>query len=115
MFTSCTRGAFVALAIWLMGAATVSAESRMALVIGNSAYQTVSALRNPVNDAKAIADYLKSANFEVTTVQDAVLSDMRQAIGQFADALTGKGPDTVALIYFAGHGLQVDGENYLVP
>jgi hypothetical protein len=98
-----------------MGAATASAESRMALVIGNSAYQTVTTLPNPVNDAKAIAEHLKAAGFEVTTVQDAVQSELRQAIGQFADALTGKGSDTVALVYFAGHGLQVDGENYLVP
>src|SRR5436309_10707 len=115
MFTAGMRGAFVALAIWLAGAATAGAESRLALVIGNSAYQTVPALPNPVNDAKAMAEYLKSAGFEVTTVQDATQSDMRLAIGSFADAVSGKGPEAVALVYYAGHGLQVDGENYLVP
>jgi uncharacterized caspase-like protein len=98
-----------------MGLTAAFAESRMALVIGNSAYQTVSALPNPVNDAKAVTVFLKSAGFEVTTVQDLAQKDMRQVIGQFADALAGKGPDTVALVYYGGHGLQVDGENYLVP
>ena len=81
MFTAGMRGAFVALAIWLAGAATAGAESRLALVIGNSAYQTVPALPNPVNDAKAMGEYLKSAGFEVTTVQDATQGDMRLAIG----------------------------------
>ena len=115
MFTAGMRGAFVALAIWLAGAATAGAESRLALVIGNSAYQTVPALPNPVNDAKAMGEYLKSAGFEVTTVQDATQGDMRLAIGSFADAVSGKGPEAIALVYYAGHGLQVDGENYLVP
>jgi hypothetical protein len=91
-----------------------SAENRLALVIGNSAYKAVPALPNPANDAKAMTEFLKSAGFEVTSIQDLALSDMRQAISQFADALAGK-PDTVAAVYYAGHGLQVDGENFLVP
>ena len=104
-----------ALTIWLVSAATAGAENRMALVIGNSAYQTVPTLPNPLNDASAISDYLRSAGFQVKTVRNAAQSEMRQAISQFADALASKGPDTVALVYFGGHGLQVDGENYLVP
>ena len=91
------------------------AESRHALVIGNSAYQTVPALPNPANDARAMTDFLKSAGFEVTSISNLTLGDMRQAISQFADTLAGKGPDAVAAIYYAGHGLQVDGENFLVP
>ncbi len=91
-----------------------SAESRLALVIGNSAYKAVPALPNPANDARAMTEFLKSAGFEVTSIQDLTLSDMRQAISQFADSLAGK-PDTVAAVYYAGHGLQVDGENFLVP
>jgi hypothetical protein len=104
----------MALISWA-GLTTAFAESRMALVIGNSAYQTVPALPNPVNDAKAVTAFLNSAGFEVTTVQDLAQKDMRQIIGQFADALAGKGRDVVALVYYGGHGLQIDGENYLVP
>jgi hypothetical protein len=104
----------LALGSWI-SLTTALAESRHALVIGNSAYQTVPALPNPANDAKAITEFLKSAGFEVTTVNNLTLADMRQAISQFADSLAGKGADAVAAIYYAGHGLQVDGENFLVP
>lgn len=91
------------------------AESRMALVIGNSAYLTVSALPNPANDAKAVSELLSSAGFEVVPVADLSLADMRIAIREFTSLVSAKGPDTVALIFFAGHGVQVDGDNYLVP
>jgi Caspase domain len=106
----------VALAIGLMmvGQAAL-AENRVALVIGQSAYRTVPPLPNPANDAKVMAELLGSAGFEVTTASDVSQSEMRKAIGDFADTLTAKGPDTVALIYYAGHGLQVDGENFLLP
>jgi hypothetical protein len=91
------------------------AENRMALVIGNSSYQTVSALPNPANDAKAVSELLKSAGFEVLPAADLGLADMRTAIRDFTALVSAKGPDTVALIFFAGHGVQVDGDNYLVP
>jgi uncharacterized caspase-like protein len=97
------------------GLAQAFAENRVALVIGNSAYKNASALPNPANDAKAMTTFLKSANFDVTEVQDLGQGEMRAAIGQFADTISGKGRDTVALVYYAGHGLQVDGENFLVP
>ena len=114
--SSPSLGICVALALgsWI-SLTTALAESRHALVIGNSAYQTVPALPNPANDAKAITEFLKSAGFEVTSVNNLTLGDMRQAISQFADTLAGKGPDAVAAVYYAGHGLQVDGENFLVP
>ncbi len=98
-----------------IGQGTARAEQRAALVIGNSAYQTVPALTNPTNDARAVGDFLTSAGFEVTTVRDLGQTELRKAIAQFADSIAGKGPDTVALVFYAGHGLQVDGENYLVP
>jgi hypothetical protein len=91
------------------------AENRMALVIGNSAYQAVSVLPNPANDAKAVSELLTSAGFEVVPAADLTLADMRVAIREFTSLVSAKGPDTVALIFFAGHGLQVDGDNYLVP
>lgn len=94
---------------------TASAENRVALVIGQSAYRSVPALPNPANDAKMMTDLLTSAGFEVTAVPDASQTEMRRAIADFIDKLNGKGADTVALVYYAGHGLQVDGENFLLP
>jgi uncharacterized caspase-like protein len=94
---------------------TAAAENRMALIIGNSAYETVTALPNPANDAKAMAELLTAAGFEVISAPNLAQSEMRQAISNFAGIVAGKGPDTVALLFYAGHGLQVDGENFLVP
>jgi uncharacterized caspase-like protein len=91
------------------------AENRVALVIGNSNYSSVAALPNPANDAKAMTNFLTSAGFEVVQAPDLTQSDMRRAIGNFARTAAEKGPDTVVLVFYAGHGLQVDGENFLVP
>jgi uncharacterized caspase-like protein len=108
------RVAAVAASSWL-GVSTALAENRIALVIGNSNYATVTALPNPANDARAMTKFLTSAGFEVVQEPDLMQSDMRRAIGNFANMVAAKGPDTVALVFYAGHGLQVDGENYLVP
>jgi hypothetical protein len=94
---------------------TARAENRVALVIGQSAYRGVPALPNPANDAKRMKELLTSAGFDVTAVPDASQTEMRRAIADFIDKLNSKGPDTVALVYYAGHGLQVDGENFLLP
>jgi len=91
------------------------AESRLALVIGQSAYRSVTPLPNPANDAKAVAQLLTDSGFEVTDVADLSQNDMNREVGDFAAKIASKGPDTVALVFYAGHGLQVDGENYLVP
>ena len=91
------------------------AENRLALVIGNSAYRTASALPNPANDARAVTELLQSAKFEVVTAADLSQDDMRRAIGEFAATVKRKGPDTVAVVYYAGHGVQVGGENFLIP
>ena len=91
------------------------AETRLALVIGNSNYKSVTPLPNPVNDANAIAADLKAAAFDVTLADDLGQSDLRRAIRDFASKIAAKGPDSVALVYYAGHGVQVDGENFLVP
>src|ERR1700722_5259850 len=97
----------------LVGAA--QAETRLALVMGNSNYANVNKLPNPANDAKAVADDLKSAGFDVTLALNVTQPDMRRAIQNFAAKLAKKGPDTIALVYYAGHGVQVDGENFLIP
>jgi uncharacterized caspase-like protein len=95
--------------------APASAQTRLALVIGNSSYRAVTPLPNPVNDAKAVADELKAAAFDVTQALDVGQADLRRAVKDFAAKISAKGSDTVALVYYAGHGVQVDGENFLVP
>lgn len=112
--------AVVACAALALVSAVASANAqapspRLALVIGNSNYRSVTPLPNPVNDAKAVAAELRTASFDVTEALDLGQSDMRRAIRAFADKVARKGADTVALVFYAGHGVQVDGENFLVP
>jgi uncharacterized caspase-like protein len=99
----------------LMSVSQALAENRMALVIGNSSYTSVAALPNPANDAKAMATFLSSAGFQVVQAPNLTQNDMRRTIGDFASMVTEKGPDTVAFVFYAGHGVQVDGENFLIP
>src|SRR5215470_6617861 len=99
----------------LTGFQAAAGESRIALVIGNSAYQSVSPLPNPANDAKAMTALLNAAGFEVTVAPDLTQTGMRQAISEFATKVAGKGQDSVALVFYAGHGVQIDGENFLIP
>jgi uncharacterized caspase-like protein len=89
------------------------AEKRVALVIGNSAYENAPQLTNPARDAAAISDMLRKAKFDVVeSVRDANNQDMRRALREFSD----KSQDAnVAVIYFAGHGIEIDGQNYLLP
>jgi hypothetical protein len=94
---------------------TAFAETRLALVVGNSAYQSVPALPNPANDAKAVAGFLGGAGFDVTSAVDLTQTDMRKAIAEFAVKIAQAGSDSVALVYYAGHGVQIDGENFLIP
>ena len=86
-------------------------SARVALVIGNAAYES-NALKNPVNDAELISDALKQAGFRVTTVKNANRGQMEEAIKQFGRELQ---PDSTALFYYAGHGVQHEGKNYLLP
>lgn len=86
-------------------------ERRVALVVGNAAYKN-SPLKNPANDAKAIAAALRRMNFEVIERQNLGREAFALAAREFGDKLKGA---SVALFYFAGHGLQVRGHNYLVP
>jgi uncharacterized caspase-like protein len=99
----------------LMTPTQAAAEARLALVIGQSAYRTVPELPNAANDAKGMAELLGNAGFNVTTAPNLSQNDMRQAISDFAGKVSASGADTVALVFYAGHGLQIDGENYLVP
>ncbi len=89
-------------------------EKRIALVIGNSNYQ-VGALQTAANDAGLIAQTLQAAGFDVVGARDLDEDSLRHAFRDFVEKASGSGPDTVALVYFAGYGLQLEGENYLVP
>jgi hypothetical protein len=88
-----------------------AAERRTALVIGNAAYEG-SSLQNPVHDATDMAAALRPLGFEVTLLRDVDLRAMREALDTFSRQLRQGG---VGLFYFAGHGVQVGGENYLIP
>src|SRR6202158_2142101 len=89
------------------------AEKRVALVLGNSAYQNVAPLSNPVNDGAMIAAKLKDAGFDVVDSRhDLPAAETRRALRDFADRARDA---DIAVIYYAGHGMEVDGTNYLIP
>jgi formylglycine-generating enzyme required for sulfatase activity len=103
---------FLCVILLCVSAATrASAEQRTALVIGNNSY-SFSPLNNPVHDATDVAAALKKRGFRVTLKTNANLKGMETAIREFGASLKGGG---VGLFYYAGHGLQVAGANYLVP
>lgn len=93
------------------GLADFSHERRVALVIGNSAYQETP-LRNPVNDARVMAEALADLGFSVKTLENASLDQMMDAIRGFGEDIKHGG---VSLFYYAGHGIQVGGKNFLIP
>ncbi|GIL00282.1 MAG: hypothetical protein BroJett030_01810 [Alphaproteobacteria bacterium] len=94
------------------GQSGASAEKRVALVIGNSKYVHAAELRNPSNDAEAMAAALGDLQFNVIKGIDLDENGMRAAVNAFARAIDDA---QVALLFYAGHGLQVDGHNYLLP
>lgn len=97
----------------LLGGAEALAGKRVALVIGNSKYTDVTALSNPANDAEAISLLLKSAGFDIVqTRSNLTTSEMRKTISDFSEAVRGA---EIATVYYAGHGIEVDGTNYLIP
>ena len=97
----------------VLGVLPGHADKRVALVIGNSNYRHAGRLTNPVNDAAAVAALLKSAGFAVVDPgSDVGIAQMRRALSDFAD--TARDSD-IAVVYYAGHGIEVDGVNYLIP
>jgi uncharacterized caspase-like protein len=89
-------------------------EKRIALVVGNSGYQA-GALTTPANDAGLIAQTLQAAGFDVVGARDLDAETLRSSFREFLNKASTSGPDTVAMVYFAGYALQFEGENYLVP
>jgi caspase domain-containing protein len=90
-------------------------EQRVALVIGNSNYRNVVQLTNPANDARAVSQLLNSAGFEVIQATDLGHDEMIDVLRSFSAKIAEKGPNTVALVWYGGHGVQVAGDNYLIP
>ena len=101
------------LAVWSVGAGDANAEKRVALIIGNSNYENVARLANPANDAALMAETFRLAGFDkVDLRRDLKIADMRRALREFVD--NSREADA-AVVYFAGHGIELDGNNYLVP
>jgi Caspase domain len=97
----------------LFATATIAADRRVALVMGNSAYKNASSLPNTINDSTAIAALFKSVGFEVVISRtDLGVVDFKRAVREFL--LTAENAD-IAVVYYAGHGVEIDGTNYLVP
>ncbi|MET3889075.1 putative caspase-like protein/opacity protein-like surface antigen [Bosea sp. OAE506] len=88
---------------------------RLAFVIGNGTYSTIPRLQNALNDATATRTVLQEAGFEVVPASDATLTDLRNALDRFIDRVSEAGRGTTALVYYAGHAVQLDGTNYLLP
>jgi ankyrin repeat protein len=107
--------AALAAVLSLASASAAAAEARIALVVGNSAYTDIPALANPANDAALMASALADVGFAVVKVVDADRDAMAAAIRDFGKRLRGGGADAVGLFYYAGHGVQAAGVNYLIP
>src|ERR1700738_1615641 len=103
---------FAVWSTWLFDKPAV-AEKRVALVMGNSAYQNVNRLANPANDSEAMSAILKGAGFDVVELKRELgVSQMRRALRDFSDTVRDA---DVAIVYFAGHGIEIDGTNYMIP
>lgn len=89
-----------------------AAETRFALVIGNSTYENTTTLKNPKNDAADMSKALEGMGFDVTMLEDAKLVEMQRALRDFGKKSRGS---DISLVYYAGHGMEVDNQNYLVP
>src|SRR5215218_1001356 len=104
---------FFLAAVLLLVCQPAFAEKRVALVLGNAAYRNVAQLPNPANDAATMAATLRDAGFDVVDSRhDLPAAETRRALRDFADRARDA---EIALVYYAGHGVEVDGTNYLIP
>src|SRR3954447_11862764 len=107
------RSIILAGAILATSALGAYADKRVALVIGNSAYKNVTRLQNPANDATAVVGMFKRAGFDSVDLKlELSVVDMRRALREFGNKARNA---DVAVIYYAGHGIELDGTNYLIP
>ena len=118
----------IALLVWLLSPLALQSASaaserkvvaasapRLALVIGNANYAKLGALENPGRDAALMSEKLQQLGFEVTSIADRDLKAMTSDIDEFARKVKSRGPETVSVLYYAGHGIENDFVNYLVP
>lgn len=104
---------FAIAAVLMLFAHPALAEKRVALIIGNSAYQNVPPLTNPINDGNVMSATFKNAGFDIVDYRhDLTAKDTRRALREFADM--SRDAD-IAVVYYAGHGMEVEGSNYLIP
>ncbi|MEL6377925.1 MAG: caspase family protein, partial [Pseudomonadota bacterium] len=109
-----TRFALAAVLV-LLSAAASHASGRLALVFGNGMYQSIGALENPTADANLMAEQLEASGFEVMLFTEATQLEMKRGIVQFGRRLRSMGSSATGLFYYAGHAVQVDGRNFLLP
>ncbi len=114
MFQTAHKVLLVLVTIFFISSSATMAAGRFALVIGNSAYTGSPPLKNPKNDAELIAKTLTEVGFEVIKVVDADQRQMRRAMLDFSRVLRNN-ENSIGLFYYAGHGVQVRGVNYMVP
>ena len=103
---------FILLSGTLLFAADI--QPRFALVIGNQNYQE-GKLKNPIADAKLIAERLEDCAFSVYYKEDLSLSDLKKTVLDYADMVNAAGSDVISVVYYSGHGVQIEGQNYIVP
>ncbi len=108
------RQLIFALALVLAGLVPAAAETRIALVIGNDRYETFRRLSNPVRDAEAVGAALRAQGFQVTVATDRTLEQMNDDLRAHRNRLR-VDANAVGVVYFAGHGVEWQGRNYLVP
>lgn len=101
--------------VMAFSAAAQTGGARIAYVVGNAEYQHIGALDNPVNDAGLIGQALEKAGFEVTYLYNATQREFETAVVEMGRRLRERGPETIGLFYFAGHGIQARGKNFLMP
>ncbi|MGX1789007.1 caspase family protein [Bosea sp. NPDC055332] len=94
---------------------TIAQQRRFAFVIGNGAYQNIAKLPNALNDANATRTMLQEAGFDVTAATDLSLAGLRSALDVFVEKVKQSGTGATALVYYAGHAVQLDGANYILP
>jgi uncharacterized caspase-like protein len=102
----------IIVAVALLIAATAQAEKRVALLIGNDAYHNVLPLKTAINDARTLAGALRKLNFSVLVAENQSRRSMSEALLAFEKAIE---PGDMAFFFFAGHGFEIRGQNYLLP
>ena len=109
-----SKAALAALVLTSLASAAL-AQSRIALVIGNSAYQNAVPLATAVGDAAIVAETMRAAGYDVIETRDVGLVDLGPVIREFLDKVAAAGPEAVAYVYFSGYAAQSQGENFLIP